>query len=54
MQSLKSVVESLRVEIGELKSLLGGNGNSRHGLIGGAISTAAGMLPSIPGVSSSK
>jgi hypothetical protein len=57
-EGLVAMVKGLRSEIGELKSLLGaqhGNGDGKQqGLIGGAISSAANMLPSIPGVSSHK
>lgn len=50
------MVQGLRTEIGELKALLSGhaNGNGRQGVIGSAISTAAGMLPSLPGSGHSK
>jgi hypothetical protein len=59
LQGLVAMVKGLRSEIGELKSLLGaqhgnGDGKQQQGLIGGAISSAANMLPSIPGVSSHK
>lgn len=47
-------MRGLRTDISELKELLGaahGNGGGKQqGLIGGAISSAANMLPSLPGV----
>jgi hypothetical protein len=55
MQGLAAMVRGLRSDISELKELLGaqaGNGGGKQqGLIGGAISSAANLLPSIPGVS---
>ena len=49
------MVRGLRSDISELKELLGvahGNGGGKQqGLIGGAISSAANLLPSLPGVS---
>ena len=57
LQGLAAMVRGLRDEISELKTMLSeqhrGNGK-QQGLIGGAISSAAHMLPSIPGVSSSQ
>lgn len=54
-EGLEAMVRGLRSDISELKELLGaahGNGGGKQqGIIGGAISSAANMLPSIPGVS---